>query len=419
MYQSLTRCYAQDESLFEWLIALYPVWQHLTPEGVRVSAKTVMAEMILTGTTCSSDHLYIYPNGVRLEDEIEAAREVGMRFHAARGALSRGKSEGGLPPDSLVEKEDAVVAEMKRLVETHHDPSRYSMLRVVLAPCSPFSVTDDLMRRAAQLARKYPRVSLHTHLAENDSDIDYSLSEYGARPGDYADKLGWVGPDCWHAHCVKLDDRETTLFASTGTGIAHCPTSNLRLASGIAPVREMLDKGVHVALGVDGSASNDGAHMLNEARMMMLLQRVNHSKGAATMGVREALRVATVGGARVLGRDDIGVIAPGYAADFIAFDMSDVALTGALHDVTAALLLCMPDRVDLSVIDGKVVVQGGELKTADLPALVKRHNELSTAMFDAAGVAATVGAATPMPSAAAAATTAGAGAAGGTTAGLS
>lgn len=385
MYQSLTRCFAQDKSLFDWLKALYPVWSNITPEMVRVSAATVMAEMALTGCTTASDHLYIFPNGVRLEDECDAAAQIGMRFHASRGAQSRGESDGGLPPDSLVEEEGAILADMRRSIEALHDPSRFSMRRVVLAPCSPFSVTDELMKAAAAEARRYPRVSLHTHLAENASDIDFSLSEYGVRPGAYAERVGWTGPDVWHAHCVKLDESEVSMFASTATGVAHCPSSNMRLASGVAPVREMLDAGVSVALGVDGSASNDGAHMMNEARMMLLLQRVSHAKGAEVMGAREALRVATRGGAQVLGRDDIGSLEPGMAADFIAYRLDDVALTGAQHDPIAALVLAMPDRVDVSVIDGRVVVKDGALQTADLPELVKKHNELSEKLFTASG----------------------------------
>ncbi|OAI73544.1 hydroxydechloroatrazine ethylaminohydrolase, partial [Ralstonia solanacearum] len=275
MYQSLTRALpaAQDAALFGWLTHLYPVWAGLTPEMVRVSALTAMAELTLSGCTTSSDHLYLYPNGCRLDDAIEAAQQIGMRFHAARGSMSVGRSQGGLPPDHVVEGEAAILRETQRLIETWHDADRHAMLRVVVAPCSPFSVSRDLMRESARLARSYG-VSMHTHLAENDNDIAYSREQFGMTPAEYAEDLGWVGRDVWHAHCVKLDAHGIDLFARTGTGVAHCPCSNMRLASGIAPVRAMRDAGVPVGLGVDGSASNDGAHLLGEARQAMLLARV-------------------------------------------------------------------------------------------------------------------------------------------------
>jgi 8-oxoguanine deaminase len=379
MYQSLTRVLAQDDELFGWLRTLYPIWARLTGEMVYVSAKLAMAELILSGCTTSSDHLYIYPNDVKIDDEIRAAGEIGMRFHAARGAMSVGESAGGLPPDSVVETEAAILRDTRRAIEQYHDPKRYSMLRVVVAPCSPFSVSRDLMREAAGLARSYG-VSLHTHLAENDNDVAYSLETFGQRPGDYAEDVGWVGDDVWHAHCVKLDGNEIGLFARTGTGVCHCPSSNMRLASGIAPVWHMLDARVKVGLGVDGSASNDSGHLLNEARQAMLLQRVNGNPAA--LSAREALEMATRGGAAVLGRDDIGVIAPGMAADFAAFRLDDVAFAGGLHDPTAALVFCGSPRADVVVINGRVVVQDGQLTTVDLPMLVERHNKLSKQLID-------------------------------------
>jgi 8-oxoguanine deaminase len=379
MYQSLTRVLAQDDELFGWLRTLYPIWARLTGEMVYVSAKLAMAELILSGCTTSSDHLYIYPNDVKIDDEIRAAGEIGIRFHAARGSMSVGESAGGLPPDSVVETEAAILRDTRRAIEQYHDPKRYSMLRVVVAPCSPFSVSRDLMREAAGLARSYG-VSLHTHLAENDNDVAYSLETFGQRPGDYAEDVGWVGDDVWHAHCVKLDGNEIGLFARTGTGVCHCPSSNMRLASGIAPVRHMLDARVKVGLGVDGSASNDSGHLLNEARQAMLLQRVNGNPAA--LSAREALEMATRGGAAVLGRDDIGVIAPGMAADFAAFRLDDVAFAGGLHDPTAALVFCGSPRADVVVINGRVVVQDGQLTTVDLPMLVERHNKLSKQLID-------------------------------------
>ena len=376
MFQSLTRAVpaAQDESLFGWLTALYPIWAGLTPEMLRVSTLTAMAELILSGCTTSSDHLYLFPNGCRLEDSIQSAAEIGMRFHAARGSMSVGRSRGGLPPDSLVEAEDAILADTQRLVEAHHDPARLAMLRVVVAPCSPFSVSTDLMRESASLARSLG-VSLHTHLAENDNDVAYSLEKFGRTPAEYAEQLGWTGPDVWHAHCVKLDDPGIDLFARTGTGVAHCPCSNMRLASGIAPVCRMVAKGVPVGIGVDGSASNDGASMLGEARQAMLLQRVGF--GPAAMTARQALELATLGGARVLGRDDIGALAPGMAADFAAFDIRGAGFAGALHDPVAALVFCAPERASWVAINGRVVVDAGRLATIDLPVVLESHNRLA------------------------------------------
>jgi cytosine/adenosine deaminase-related metal-dependent hydrolase len=376
MYQSLTRVVpaAQDGELFNWLENLYPIWARLTPEMISVSTQTAMAELILSGCTTSSDHLYIYPNGCKLDDSIHAAGEIGMRFHAARGSMSVGRSQGGLPPDSVVEKESDILKESQRLIEDYHDARHGSMLRVVVAPCSPFSVSRDLMREAAVLARHYG-VSLHTHLAENVNDIAYSREKFGMTPAEYAEDLGWVGHDVWHAHCVQLDQHGIELFARTGTGVAHCPCSNMRLASGIAPIRKMRDHGVPVGLGVDGSASNDGASMIGEVRQALLLQRVGFGPDAMT--AREALEIATLGGAKVLNRNDIGALAPGMIADFVAFDMSHVSYAGAHHDPLAALVFCTPTQVHTSVINGRVVVQDGRITTVDLPRVLERHNQLA------------------------------------------
>ena len=367
MYQSLTRAIpaAQDAELFGWLKCLYPIWAGLTPEMIQVSTLTAMAELILSGCTTSSDHLYIYPNGCRLDDSIAAAQQIGMRFHACRGSMSVGESQGGLPPDRVVEQEDAILKDSMRLIEQWHNPQPHAMLRVALAPCSPFSVSRDLMRESALLARSYG-VGLHTHLAENDNDISYSLQQFGMTPAQYAESLGWVGEDVWHAHCVKLDQHGIELFARTGTGIAHCPCSNMRLASGIAPIPHLLKSGVKVGLGVDGSASNDGAHMLGEARQALLLARVGH--GPAALSARQALEMATLGGAKVLGRNDIGALAAGMSADVIAFRTDTLAMAGAaVHDPVAALMFAAPQQVDLSIIHGKVVVQDGHLNSIDLP----------------------------------------------------
>ncbi len=381
MYQSLTRAVpaAQDVELFGWLETLYPIWARLTPEMIRVSALTAMAELILSGCTTSSDHLYLYPNGSRLDDTIESAARIGLRFHASRGSMSVGRSAGGLPPDSLVEKEASILRDTQRLIETYHDASRYAMQRIVVAPCSPFSVSRDLMRESAALARTHG-VSLHTHLAENANDVAYSREKFNRTPAEYAEELGWVGRDVWHAHCVQLDDHGIDLFARTGTGVAHCPCSNMRLASGIAPICKMTKRGVAVGLGVDGSASNDSAHLLGEARQAMLLQRVGF--GPAAMTARDALTLATRGGAAVLNRDDIGVLAPGMAADFIAFDLANPNFAGALHDPVAALVFCTPAQVALSVINGRIIARHGQLMTVDLPVIIEQHNQLAARLLN-------------------------------------
>ncbi len=384
MYQTLTRACVQDDELFGWLRGLYPIWAHLTPEMVRVSTQTAMAELLLSGCTTSSDHLYVYPNGVRLDDSIEAAAQIGMRFHAARGSMSVGESQGGLPPDRVVESEPAILKETQRLIERWHNPGRFAMQRIVVAPCSPFSVSRELMRDSALLARAHA-VSLHTHLAENDNDIAYTREKFGCTPAEYAESLGWVGPDVSCAHCVKLDAAGIALFARTGTGVAHCPCSNMRLASGIAPIRAMRDAGVSVGIGVDGAASNDAGHMLGEVRMAMLLQRVAHGplKGPSAMSAREALEIATLGGAKVLNRDDIGALSVGMAADIVTVPLNDIGMAGAQHDPLAALLFCQVPRVQHSIVNGCVVVRDGQLTTLELPVLVERHNALAQQLANA------------------------------------
>ena len=387
MVQSLTRAVpqVQNAELFSWLKGLYPIWAGLTPEMVRVSTQIAMAELLLSGCTTSSDHLYIYPNGVRLDDSIEAAHLIGMRFTATRGSMSVGESQGGLPPDRVVEDETFILKESQRLIETWHGASHGAMTQVALAPCSPFSVSQDLMREAAKLARAH-KVRLHTHLAENDHDIAYTREKFNCTPAQYAQDLGWVGDDVWHAHCVKLDDEGTYLFAKTRTGIAHCPCSNMRLSSGILPLRKMLDAGVPIGLGVDGSASNDAAHLLNEARQAMVLARVGRAlvpfgcdSGPSDMTPRDALKLATRGGAQVLGRaHDIGQIAVGYCADLAMFRTDTVAMAGgAVHDPVGALLLCSCANADYTIVNGRVVVREGHIATVDMGPLIERHNILA------------------------------------------
>lgn len=382
--QILTRAIpaAQNGNLFTWLTSLYPIWANLTGEGVFYGSQMAAAELILSGCTTSSDHLYIYPNDCTLDDQIRAIAAIGLRFHASRGSMSVGESQGGLPPDALVEPEAKILQDSQRLIEQYHDNTRHAMLRMVLAPCSPFSVSQDLMRESAKLARSYSGVRLHTHLAENKDDVDYSLANYGKIPGDYAESVGWLGDDVWHAHCVQLSDRAIEKFGATGTGVAHCPCSNMRLASGIAPIRKMLHHRVPVGLGVDGSASNDSSHLLNEARTAMLLARVGELDAAA-LSAREVLELATRGGARVLGRDDIGYLAPGMSADFIAFHLDRHSFAGALHDPVAALIFCHPGNVDYSFINGKKIVDRGYLTTVDLAQLVEKTNQIALNLANA------------------------------------
>ena len=374
LYQSLTRAVpgGQDALLFGWLKTLYPIWSRFGPEEMRVSALTGLAELALSGCSLSSDHLYLYPNGARLEDTIHAAAELGLRFHPTRGAMSIGESAGGLPPDDLVEEEAAILNDCIRVIDAFHDPREGAMCRVGVAPCSPFSVSRELMRDAALLARD-KGVMLHTHLAENDEDVAYSLAQFGCRPGQYAEDLGWTGPDVWHAHCVKLDRAEIDLFARTRTGVAHCPCSNCRLGSGIAPVRAMRDAGVPVGLGVDGSASNDSGNLMLEARQAMLLQRV--ALGADRMSAREALEIATRGGADVLGRPDCGRLAVGKRADIAIWDVSGVESAGSWDP--AALVLAGPTRVRDLLVEGRRVVRDGQIATIDLPRVLEDQRRLA------------------------------------------
>lgn len=375
LYQTLTRAVpgGQDALLFGWLKTLYPIWARFGPEEMFTSAQVGLAELALSGCTMTSDHLYLYPNGARLDDTIAAAQEVGLRFHPTRGAMSIGISAGGLPPDSLVEEEAAILEDMIRVVDRFHDPRPGAMVRVGLAPCSPFSVSRDLMRDAALLARD-KRVMLHTHLAENDEDVAYSLARFGCRPGQYAEDLGWTGADVWHAHCVNLDSSEIDLFSRSHTGVSHCPCSNCRLGSGIAPVRAMRDVGVKVGLGVDGSASNDAGNLVSEARMALLLQRV--ARGADAMSAREALEIATLGGAQVLGRYDLGSVEVGKRADLAIWDMRGAEAAGS-WDPVAALLLCGPTRVRHLVVEGRQVVRDGQMVTLDLPPVLERQRDLA------------------------------------------
>lgn len=380
LYQTLTRALpaVQNAELFDWLVYLYPIWAEMTSEAVYHSALVGLAELLLTGCTTANDHLYLVPKDSRHDDEIRAAQELGIRFHPCRGSMSLGRSQGGLPPDSVVETEDEIIADCERLVHTYHDPNPYSMLRIVVAPCSPFSVTGESMKRSAAWAREH-HLTMHTHVAETLDEERFCLEKFGCRPVEYMRRLDWVGPDVWYAHAIFLNQEEIALMAETGTGVAHCPSSNMRLGSGIAPIREYLDAGVRVGLAVDGSASNDSSHMLAEARMALLLQRV--TKGAKALTVDEALEMATLGGAKVLGRDDLGCLAPGKAADFIGVNLDRLEYAGAAcHDPMGTLIMCTPPTVDLSVINGRIVVENGQIPNLDLERLIARQNELAVEM---------------------------------------
>lgn len=381
-YQTLTRAVpgTQDVELFDWLVTLYPIWARLTPAGLRSATAVACAELLLSGCTTASDHTYLWPNGCRIDDEIEVAREIGLRFHAARGSMSVGRSQGGLPPDSLVEDEAAILADTQRAIENYHDPARFAMTRVVVAPCSPFSVSTELMRESLALARSYG-VHSHTHLAETLDEERFCIERYGCRPVELAEQLEWLGPDVWHAHMVHPSTAEVGVLGVTQTGVAHCPTSNMRLGSGIAPVRALVAAGARVGLGVDGSASNDSSHMLDEVRHALLLQRV--AGGALAASAREMLRLGTRGGAAVLGRDDVGYLAPGMAADLAGMRLDALALAGgAVHDPLAALVFCRPERVDFTVVNGVPLVEHGRLTTLDVERIVAQHNALARTLVN-------------------------------------
>jgi cytosine/adenosine deaminase-related metal-dependent hydrolase len=384
-YQTLTRAVpaAQDANLFGWLTTLYPIWARMTPEDIFISTQTALAELALSGCTTASDHLYVFPNGAKLDDEINAALEIGMRLQASRGSMSLGQSKGGLPPDSVVEEEEEILKDSLRLIQEYHDPKPGAMTQIVVAPCSPFSVTGDLMKESAKLAREYG-LKIHTHLAETEDETAFCLEKFGHKPVAYMEEVDWIGEDVWFAHSVHVNSEEIDLYARTGCGVAHCPSSNMRLASGIAPILEMLTAGVKVGLGVDGSASNDSSHMLAEVRQAMLLNRLRAGLAGASlsdeeapplMTARQALELATRGGASVLGRDDIGSLEKGKCADFFAVNLNQLDFAGALHDPLAALVFCTPVKADYTVVGGKFVVKEGQLTNIDLPTHIEKHNK--------------------------------------------
>ncbi len=390
-YQTLTRAVpaAQDVNLFHWLKTLYPIWAKMTADDIRISTQTALAELALSGCTTASDHLYLFPNGSKLDDEIDAAAEVGLRLHASRGSMSLGESQGGLPPDSVVDSEEFILKDSQRLIQRYHDPKPGSMLQIVLAPCSPFSVTGELMVQSAKLAREYG-VQLHTHLAETQDEEVFCLEKFGYRPLGYMQSLDWVGNDVWFAHSVHINQEEIQIYSHEGCGVAHCPSSNMRLGSGAAPILDFLNAGVKVGLGVDGSASNDGSHLLAEARQAMLLARLraglmgaslSNDETAGLFTARKSLEIATRGGAAVLGRQDIGSLEVGKCADFIAINLNRLEYAGALHDPVAALVFCQPGNVDLNVVHGKIIVKDQQLVNIDLPTLIANHNRAAARLL--------------------------------------
>ena len=386
-YQTLTRAVpaAQNANLFNWLKTLYPIWARMTPDDIYISTQTALAELAFSGCTTASDHLYIFPNSSRLDDEIHAARMIGLRLHASRGSMSLGESKGGLPPDRVVEEESFILRDSQRLIETYHESPPGAMTQIVLAPCSPFSVTGELMRESAALARQYG-IHLHTHLAETQDEEVFCQQLFGYRPVAYMQHLDWVGEDVWFAHSVHVSAAEIAVYARTGCGVAHCPTSNMRLASGFAPVYEMMRAGIRLGLGVDGSASNDGSHLLEEVRQAMLMARLRAALGGASlssedappiMTARQVLELATRGGAAVLGRNDLGSLEPGKCADFFALNLNRLDYAGALQDPVAAVVFCAPQHVDYTVVGGKYVVKEGQLASVDLANLIEKHNQAS------------------------------------------
>ena len=391
-YQTLTRVVpaAQDANLFNWLKTLYSIWARMNADDIFISTQTALSELALSGCTTASDHLYLFPNGSKLDDEIAAAKTVGLRIQASRGSMSLGESKGGLPPDSVVDSEDAILKDSQRLIQKYHDPKPGAFVQIVLAPCSPFSVTGELMKQSARLAREY-KVHLHTHLAETEDEEQFCLQKFGHRPVGYMQEVDWVGEDVWFAHAVWVNGEEIKTFVKHQCGVAHCPTSNMRLASGIAPIKEYRAAGVNVGLGVDGSASNDGSHLLAEVRQAMLLSRVkegisgyslSNDPNRKLMTARDALWLGTRGGAAVLGRTDIGSLEKGKCADFFTVSMNKLDFAGGLHDPVSALVFCQPVKADYTAVGGKFVVKEGQLVTVDERKLVEKHNQAAKRLLN-------------------------------------
>lgn len=393
LYQHLTRVVpaCQDGNVWNWLRVLYPMWAKMTPDSMQAAIQVGLSELALSGCTTAFDQQYVFPNGCKIDDAIQTAKDFGIRFHASRGSMSLGQSKGGLPPDSCVETEDAILKDCQRVIDQYHNPKPYAMTRIVLAPCSPFSVTDDLMVESAKLARQN-KVHLHTHLAESLDEERYTMGKYNLRPVALMEKYGWLGDDVWFAHSVHINDDEVKKYADTGSGIAHCPSSNMRLASGISPIKKARDAGVKVGIGVDGSSSNDCSHLLLEARMAMLLARtlLSETPGGPPaeksqwLSARDALEMATLGGARILGRDDIGSLEPGKAADFFSVNLNKIGFAGgSMMDPVASIVFCAPQSADYTVVNGRVIVKNGVIATLDLPVVMEKCNKFSMQLANA------------------------------------
>ena len=389
--QTLTRNFpgAQNNNLFPWLKALYRAWARIDAEASRASTLVGLAELALSGCTTVFDHTYLFKNGNSVDCQVEAARDLGIRFHASRGSMSLGESRGGLPPDECVEDEDFILKDCERVIGKHHDASVGSMTQIVLAPCSPFTVTEGLLKESAAIARRH-KVRLHTHLCETIDEERDTLRRFGMRPVDWMETLGWLESDVWFAHAIHVNDTEIAKFAAAGCGVAHCPCSNMRLASGIAPIRRYMLAGVKVGLGVDGSASNDSSNMLAEVRQAMLLARLELGLRTAGrpiaesewMAARQVLELATVGGAEVLGRSDIGSLEPGKCADFFSLDLGTLGYAGALHDPVAAVVFCAPQAARHTVINGKAVEKDGAIVTMDMQTVIATHNKCAARLLE-------------------------------------
>ena len=383
-YQSLTRAFpgALNKELFSWLLSLYPVWAGLAEESIALSTELALAELMLSGCSTASDHHYLFtdqiPNAIDIQ--IEAVKKMGARAVLTRGSMSLSEKDGGLPPDRVVQDEDVILAESERLIETYHDSAAGAYLQIALAPCSPFSVTQELMRESAVLARKHG-VLLHTHLGETEDENSYCVEKFGKRPLDLLEEIGWLADDVWLAHGVRFDDTEVARLGQAGTGISHCPSSNMLLASGICRAKELEAAGAPVGLGVDGSASNDCSNMMQEVRQAFLLQRIRY--GSAGISHEDALRWGTAGGAQVLHRPDLGTLEPGKAADMAMFDLEELRFSGS-GDPVAALVLCGAHKVRHMMIGGEFRVSDGELVGVDVPRLRARHQELANQLAERA-----------------------------------
>lgn len=378
LYQTMFRNIpaVQNAHLFTWLTELYEIWREITRDAIYISAMTGIIELLLSGCTTTSDHLYIFPPEDRgiVDEEMRAAKELGIRFHPCRGSMSMGKSKGGLPPDDIVQDENEILNFYRKIIERYHDRGKFSMNRVVLGPCSPFSVSDELLIEARELARK-KGVFCHTHLAETKDEERFCMENKKMRPFEYMKSVGWLGRDVWFAHCIYLNDKEIKKMAETGTGVSHCPTSNMRLGAGVAPIYQMIENGVNISIGTDGSASNDSSNLLYEVRMAMLLQRAKY--GVDKLSATQALELGTVGGARVLGRDEIGSIEPGKAADIILINLKQIGFAGALHDPVTAVVFCHSYGVDYSIINGNLVVKNGKVVGVNMDDIIEMQNEIS------------------------------------------